>query len=283
MTAWIAVLRPRQWLKNVFVLAPLFFAHRFLDGASWQAALQAAACFMAISSTVYIANDIRDLKEDRLHPIKKLRPMASGRLTVAQGLGIAFFTALAGVLLLLRLPPDCATVILVYVWLNLCYTLYLKRIAVLDVFCVAGCYVLRVLMGCYALAVTVSPWIILTTFLLALFLGFGRRYHEMAFAEYVSVKRNLQHYSRELLDKLVVISGGATLLAYAIYTVEAARLTERVALVYTVGFVAFGLFRYLQSIYVYGQGGEPEATLLKDKVQLANIALWLAVTLWIAF
>lgn len=171
----------------------------------------------------------------------------------------------------------------IYLLLNLAYTFILKHIALLDIFFIAVCYVLRVLMGCYALQVTVSSWIILTTFLLALFLGFGKRYHEMGFEDYVKSKPNLQQYSRPLLDKLVIISGGAALMAYAIYTTEMSRQLGKVEMVYTVAFVAFGLFRYLQMIYVYDQGGEPESVILKDKWQLINVVLWLSVTLAILF
>lgn len=275
------LVRPRQWIKNGFVLAPLFFAHQFTSLHSWVLILIAGLCFLCVSAVVYIGNDIRDVEEDRTHPVKKLRPLAAAELRVEQAMGLAVGFALAAVLLLLLLPYECALTALTYVGLNFLYTLYLKRMAILDIFFIASCYVLRVLMGCYALKVTVSPWIILTTFLLALFLGFSKRYNEMGHADYVSHKQNLQNYNRNLLDKLVTISGGAALITYAIYAAEIARQMGQVEMVYTVAFVAFGLFRYLQSIYVYDQGGEPETILFKDRVQLVNIALWLVVTLWI--
>jgi 4-hydroxybenzoate polyprenyltransferase len=275
------LVRPKQWMKSAFVFAPLFFAHQFTSLHSWILTLIAALCFICISAVVYIGNDIRDIEEDRAHPDKKQRPLAAGLMRVEQAMGLAAGFAAAALFLMLLLPYECAVVAVVYVLLNFAYTLYLKRIAILDIFFVASCYVLRVLMGCYALKVSVSPWIILTTFLLALFLGFGKRYHEMGYENYVSQKLNLQHYNRNLLDKLVTISGGAALITYAIYAAEIARQMGEVDIVYTVAFVAFGLFRYLQSIYVYNQGGEPETILFKDRLQLLNAALWLVVTLWI--
>jgi len=281
LPAPIRLLRPKQWIKNGFIFAPLFFAHAFISLEAWLLTLLAALAFLLISCTVYVANDLKDVEEDRIHPVKKNRPLASGEVSqnTAIWLVIACLGAASGVLSLL--PLYCSLIAATYIWLNLAYTMWLKRIAIIDVFFIASCYVLRVLMGCAALAVTVSPWIILTTFLLALFLGFGKRYHEMSIPEYVRIKPNLQHYSRELLDRLVLICGGAALMTYAIYTTEMAHQIGRTEMVYTVPFVAFGLFRYLQSLYVYQQGGEPEMVIFRDKVQLINIALWLAITLFI--
>jgi decaprenyl-phosphate phosphoribosyltransferase len=283
MNAMLRLLRPKQWIKNCFVFAGLLFAGKFTELAAWEATAVAALAFLLASCSVYTVNDICDVTEDSGHPSKKNRPLASGEVTVFQASLLACLTAAASLFLLTRLPGGCAAVVAIYIVLNVVYTLALKRFAIIDVFFIAFCYVLRVLMGCYAIAVTVSPWIILATFLLALFLGFGKRYHEMGFEEYAKSKPNLQHYNRELLDKLVVISGGAALLTYAIYAAEVAQRIGKVNIIYTVAFVAFGLFRYLQSIYVYRQGGEPETIILRDTWQLANLALWLVTTLAILF
>lgn len=283
MNPWIRLLRPRQWIKNLFVFAPLFFATRFLDAESWLLTLYAALCFLLVSCVVYICNDAHDASEDRQHPAKKLRPLAAGDIAPMQALLLATGFAAAALFLLTLLPLPCGLIIALYFILNLLYTFYLKRLAIVDVFFIAFCYVLRVLMGCYALDVVASPWIVLTTFLLALFLGFGKRYHELGFEEYAQARANLRHYNRALLDRLVAICGCAALITYAIYAAEVADKTGKVGMVYTVGFVAFGLFRYLQSIYVYGQGGEPESILFKDRLQLLNILLWLSVTLSILF
>ncbi len=279
----IRLLRPRQWIKNGFVLAPMFFAGLFTQPLAWKISLEAALCFLCMSCCVYIINDVQDVAEDRTHPVKKHRPLASGRLPVAVALAmLCGFAVLAG-MLLLRLPAPCAAVAMVYVGLNVLYTFYLKQIAIIDIFFIAFCYVLRVLMGGYALDVRISPWIVLATFLLALFLACGKRYHELGFEEYARARANLRHYNRNLLDRMLVISAGSALMTYAIYAAEVATRIGKTEMIYTVGFVAFGLFRYLQSIYVYGKGGEPEAILFKDKLQLANAFAWLAVTLAIMF
>lgn len=283
MSPWLQLLRPKQWIKNGFVFAPLFFAGKFYDAGAWVATIEAALCFLAVSCVVYIANDIHDAQEDHRHPVKKNRPVASGAMTAFQAAILACICGAVAVFIMTTLPLACAGIALGYIALNVFYTLWLKTKALLDIFFIAFCYVLRVLMGCYALSVMVSPWIILTTFLLALFLGFSKRYHEMGFQEYVESKANLQHYSREFLDKLIIITSGAALLAYAIYAVEIEIKTGKSGMIYTAGFVAFGLFRYLQSIYVYKQGGEPETIILRDKWQLINLALWLLVTMWVLF
>ena len=247
---------------------------------SWFHVVVAALCFISISSMAYIFNDICDVKEDQRHPVKKRRPIASGEVSIIHAAMIGCVFAAIALFILSTLPYQCAVIAVIYVIINLSYTFYLKRIAIIDIFMISFCYVLRVLMGCYALVVTVSPWIILTTFLLALFLGFGKRYHEMGFEDYAKYKQNLQQYNRNLLDRLVAITGGAALITYAIYTTEIARQIGRVEIVYTVAFVAFGLFRYLHTISVVNVGGEPENIVLRDKFQLVNFVLWLLVTLW---
>lgn len=279
MKYWIRLLRPRQWIKNAFVIAPIFFARQFDSIAAWKFTLAAAFAFGLAACAVYIMNDIVDRAEDRLHPVKSKRPLAAGKVSIAGALPLALLCAAASAALLAYLPAKCAIVVGAYVLLNIIYTSILKHRALLDVFFIAACFVLRVLMGCFALSVTVSPWILLTTFMLALFLGFGKRYHELGVEGYAAHKKNLQHYNRDLLDKLVVICAAAALVCYALYTVDMANHSGNVTIVYTVAFVAFGLFRYLQSIYVYGQGGEPERVILRDYWQWLNIILWLVLTL----
>lgn len=279
----IRLLRPKQWIKNGFVFAPLCFSGLFFEMGPWQITLLAALAFLSVSCVVYVINDIRDREEDRMHPVKKNRPLAAAQLELSTAWIMATAMAGLGAFFLYFLPLACTVIAAVYIASNIVYTLVLKRIAIADIFFIAFCYVLRVLMGAYALAIAVSPWIILSTFMLALFLGFGKRFHEITIDGYATRKPNLQQYSHALLDRLVVISGGAALMSYAIYAAELAENTGRVAMIYTVGFVAFGLFRYLQSVYVYGQGGEPESIILRDKVQLINGVLWVGTTLWILF
>lgn len=277
----IRLLRPKQWTKNAFVFAPLIFAHKILDPYAWYFILIAAICFLCVSCMVYIVNDISDVEEDRRHPTKSKRPLAASEITILQSVLLACFFAGLAVFMLTALPIPCTEVAAVYLLMNLVYTFYLKRIGIIDIFFIASCYVLRVLMGCYALQVTISPWIILTTFFLALFLGFGKRYHELGYEDYAKYKPNLRQYNRAFLDRLVAICGSATLMTYAIYTADMSEQLNDINMVYTSAFVCFGLFRYLQSIYVYNEGGEPENVIIRDKLQILNGVLWLMTTIFI--
>lgn len=276
----LRLLRPRQWTKNAFVLAPVIFAREYGNPAAWFLALSAAVGFLLLSGMVYILNDLRDREEDRLHPVKKKRPLASGEVTPVQACILGALLALAAMWVVERLPSEVSSMLMIYALGNIAYTLFLKHIAIVDVLALSSFYVLRVLAGCYAIEVVISPWIVLTTFLLAMFLAFGKRYHEMSIEGYAQNKGNLQNYSRDLLDRLVTICAAAALLTYAIYAAEMARSSGDLAMVYTVAFVAFGLFRYLQMLLVFKQGGEPEVLLIKDPLMLLNMAGWLATCLW---
>ena len=158
MPATLRLLRPKQWIKNLFVFAPLFFAGQFKDVAAWQLTLYAALCFLCVSCVVYVCNDIKDIEEDRLHPVKCKRPLAAGEILVFQAILLACILAAAAMFVATLLPPTCAVIAVIYVLLNLLYTFSLKRFALIDVFFIATCYVLRVLMGCYAVCVCWTCW-----------------------------------------------------------------------------------------------------------------------------
>lgn len=278
MKKFLRLCRYKQWIKNLFVLAPLFFSFRFLEIESWPAALIAMLSFILLSSTIYILNDIRDREEDRQHPRKKLRPIASGAISVKT----ATFTAgllISGVLCiaLTMLPLACNIVLLVYGVMQLLYSYKLKEQPVIDVLIIATGFVLRILMGGFAIDVDVSPWIVLTTFLLALFLGFGKRYHELLFHK--ATRKSLQGYNRPLLDRFISISCGATLVCYALYAVETAREIAKTEFVFTVVFVLYGLFRYLNAIYMRKDSGEPEEIIIRDMPFVVNGFLWAVTTL----
>ncbi len=277
----LSMLRPRQWTKNAFVLAPLFFSFTFGNMAHWQSALVAMGCFIMVSGAVYIFNDLRDIEEDRTHPRKRFRPITSGKISVRAACSIMIGCLMAVIASCAVLPLACSMVIGTYVLLQLIYTSLLKHEALYDVAIIASGFVLRVLMGAYAINVPVSPWIITTTYLLALFLGFGKRYHELHVAGYHTSRRSLGGYNAALLTLLIGISCGATLMSYSLYTIETARAFEAVELVYSIVFVVLGLFRYLQVLFVDKAGGEPERILLGDAAFIANGIMWLVVTLGI--
>lgn len=277
----IKLIRPKQAVKSVFVFAPLFFSFKFLEPVAWMETILAALAFLATAGIVYIFNDICDVEEDRAHPRKCHRPLAAGHVTVFQAKIFALILLATTLILLSRLPVACTVIIAIYALLQIAYTCSLKKQAIIDVLIIAMGFVLRVCMGSYAINVPLSPWIILTTYLLALFLGFGKRYHELSVKGYDDKRHSLKKYSKPLLDRLIGVSCAATLLSYALYAIETARSLDKTPFVYTVVFVVFGLFRYLQVLYIDEGGGEPEKVLLEDKIFLGNGIIWFTTTILI--
>lgn len=271
-------MRPTQWLKNGVVFAALVFGHELTEPASVARVAWAAAVFCLLGSAMYLLNDVHDADRDRLHPVKRLRPVASGALSHGTATGAAVALLAAGLIAALALGPAFAAVALAYVGLTLAYTHGLKRLVIVDVMAIAAGFVLRAVAGAVAIDVRISPWLLICTALLALLLGFGKRRHELAtLPDAVAHRQNLQAYTLPLLDQLVTIVAAATLIAYAIYAVDAPLESGRSAMLATTPFVAFAVFRYLYLIHARGEGGSPEALLLHDVPLAAAIALWAAV------
>ena len=282
----ITALRPNQWTKNLIVPAAFFFA--FWDRARPQPlavsdlliVVPAMLLFCMTSSGIYLLNDIRDIKADRTHPLKRFRPIAAGRLS----------TALAGwlsvVLLVLAfagawfLSPRFFLVIVGYVVLQIAYTFWLKRIALVDIIVIASGFVLRAIAGAVVLKdVTISPWLLLCTFLLALFLALcKRRQEKVSVADTAALlqRESLAGYRERLLDVLIGITGAVTIASYAIYTLWPGTVDKfgTHALGFTIPFVIFGIFRYLDLVYRHAEGERPERILLKDIPLLVNIILY---------
>jgi decaprenyl-phosphate phosphoribosyltransferase len=277
---FLSLYRPKQWVKNGFILAPLFFSLRFNEPTAVLAALMAVASFVLAAGAVYIFNDLRDIEEDRKHPVKRYRAVPAGKVSVRGAVITAVLSLSGAVYLSTLLPAECLIVLSTYLVVNFLYSMALKQVAILDVNIVAMGFVLRVLMGSYAIRVDFSPWIILTTFLLALFLGFGKRLHELSTSG-KKVRHALAGYNRALLDKLINVTCATALLSYAIYAVETAARQQKIEFVYTVFFVVLGLFRYLQFLYFDEEGGAPESIIYRDKFFTANILLWLITCIWI--
>jgi 4-hydroxybenzoate polyprenyltransferase len=276
----IVLLRPKQWVKNAFVFAPLFFSFHYTSFFNWQQTILAALAFAFVSSAIYVMNDIVDVESDKKHPRKKKRPVASGAVSVEMASLMAVISLLFSGGIGFHLPQACQYILGIYFVMNIAYSFFLKKIAILDVMIIASGFVLRVLMGAYAIGVIVSPWIVLSTFLLALFLGFGKRRTELVSRGSTS-RASLGEYNSELLDQLITMSCTSALLSYAIYTVGVAQAERKTELVYTVAFVAFGLFRYLQHLYFSKKGESPEKILFSDPIFIINLLAWLAVTLFI--
>ena len=227
-------LRPKQWTKNAVVLAALVFAlgdktQAAPGSEAVIAALGAAFAFCLISSSIYLMNDIRDLPQDRLHPTKRLRPLAAGAISIRAAATLAIVLLAAGLALAWSIQPDFLLVAAGYVVLQVLYTFGLKRIALLDLFIIATGFVLRALAGAVAVQVSISPWLLLCTLLLALFLALCKRRHEKVVLqdEAGQTRENLRQYDERLLDQLIAIIAGATLVCYALYTLAPARCRSR--------------------------------------------------------
>jgi 4-hydroxybenzoate polyprenyltransferase len=274
-------LRPQQWIKNLFVFAPLIFSQNVLNRALVLRSALAFLAFCLISSAVYLLNDLRDIEEDRQHPLKAQRPLASGRLRKSAAVAALATIAPAGFLVALLVNRSFVFIALAYFALQIAYTLWLKHVVILDIFVVASGFLLRVVAGGFAIRVYLSSWLLICTTLLALFLAMGKRRHEIVLMEgHASSHRPiLKEYNIYLLDQMISVVTASTLLAYCLYTIS----EETVAkfgtrnLIYTVPFVLYGIFRYLYLIHQKAEGGTPESLIIRDKPLLVAIALWIGV------
>ena len=273
--AGVRALRPLQWTKNGIVLAALVFDRKLFEPDALARSVLAALVFCCLSSGVYLVNDVRDAAGDRLHPLKRRRPIAAGEVSprTAINLAIALFAvALIGSWLV---RPEFVTVAVGYAALMVAYSLGLKRLVILDIFAIAAGFVLRAVGGAVAIAVAISPWLLVCTMLLALVLGFGKRRHELAsLTDAAGHRANLDAYSLPLLDQLIGISASATVMAYAFYTFDAATVPANHAMMLTIPFVTYAIFRYLYLIHRRDLGGSPEALLFGDRPLLLTIVAW---------
>jgi 4-hydroxybenzoate polyprenyltransferase len=272
--AALVAMRPRQWSKNLLVFAGLVFAAKLGDASRWVEAVAAFVAYCAISSSAYLVNDVRDREDDRLHPVKRARPIARGELSVRAALVLAAVLAALALGLTGALGLASVAFLLAFAGLQAGYTLVLKHVVLLDVLTIAALFVIRAAAGAEAVDVRISPWLLLCTALLALFLALAKRRGELVL---VGAKRSpgrpvLEGYSLELVDQLVAIVASSTVIAYSVYTLTA---RDSKALLATVPFVIFGVFRYLLLVHRDDVGEEPEQVLLTDVPILLAVAGWI--------
>jgi 4-hydroxybenzoate polyprenyltransferase len=267
--------RPLQWTKNLLVFAGIVFAAEVADLHRWGEAFLIFVAFCAGSSAAYLVNDVRDAEQDRAHPVKRSRPVASGELAPRVALGAA--AALAVLALVLTVPTGAGALAIVacFLVLQAAYTLGLKDVVLIDGLVIAGLFVLRAAAGAVGIDVRLSPWLVLCTGLLALFLALGKRRGELVLvgADLTPGRPVLTGYSLELVDQLLAVVTAATISAYSIYTFTA---TDSEAMMLTIPFVIFGLFRYLYLMHKHDLGEEPDRLALSDVPILVTVALWVA-------
>jgi 4-hydroxybenzoate polyprenyltransferase len=268
-------MRPAQWLKNGIVFAGLVFGGKLLEPSAGASATLAALSFCLLSSGFYLINDVRDRDADRLHPVKRLRPVAAGELAPRTAAVLGALLILFAIAASALLSWSLMYVFLAYAGLMAAYNLGLKEIAIIDVFAIAGGFVLRAVGGAIVVDVSISPWLLVCTMLLALLIGFGKRRHELVVLNDArGHRRNLSVYNQAMLDQSVAVSAAGTLIAYAVYTFESESAHNHHRMMLTIPFVAYGVFRYLYLLYLGGQGGAPETMLLTDRPLVAAVAAW---------
>ena len=270
-------MRPRQWLKNVFIFAPLVFDEKLLRPEPLGRTVAGFVILCLLSGAVYVFNDLQDLERDRQHPRKRHRPLPAGELDPRIARGAALLIPIALAYPSFLLDPQFALIAYVYWGMNLAYSLWLKHRVILDVLTLASGYVLRVAAGVPLVRVErFSPWLYLCTLLLALFIGFAKRRQEIILlGENARNHRAiLEEYTVRFLDEMMGVVMAATILAYSLYTFSAPNLPSNHAMMLTIPFVLYGIFRYLYLIHVKGETAPPDELVWKDRPLLLTVILW---------
>lgn len=284
--ALLASLRPRQWVKNLFVFAGVIFSQQLLTPRVWPA-LAAFAIFCGLSGAIYLFNDVADVDTDRLHPSKRRRPIASGALPIGAAIGVGVLLLAGCLAAAFRLSPAFGLVALFYGVLLTAYSLWLKHLVILDVLTVAAGFVLRAVAGAVAVDVEISGWLLICTILIALFLALGKRRHEYRSltGDAAAHRPILAEYSEGFLDQMISVVTASTVTTYALYTMSpetVAKFHTRL-LPLTLPFVLYGIFRYLYLLYRRDLGGNPSDLLVTDRGLLLDALLWMVATLAIIY
>ena len=286
VTGLVASLRPRQWVKNLFLFAGLVFGQKLFTPAVWTAGA-AFLIFCGLSGAVYLLNDVADRGRDRLHPDKRHRPVAAGHLSVSTAVTAAIVLIVAGLVASVWLSRGFALAALSYVALLTAYSAWLKHLVIVDVLVVAIGFVLRAVAGALAVQVAISGWLLICTFLIALFLALGKRRHEVLTLEGAAPQHRaiLAEYSAALLDQMIAVVTASTVTAYALYTMspETVAKFHTALLPATLPFVLYGIFRYLYLLYQRHLGGNPADAVLRDRALLLNTLLWTGSVLLIIY
>lgn len=280
-------LRPKQWVKNLFIFLPLVFGEKLFIFPINLKAIFAFLIFSIASGVGYIINDIMDFENDRLHPTKRLRPIASGKLSIKNAYIVAFMLGALSIAASFILDVFFGWMVVAYFVFNILYTKILKEAVIVDVFCIGGFFLLRIIAGSVIAKVEMSHWVIFMTVLLALFLGFNKRRQELRFLkkEAISHRHVLSKYSLEFIDQMVPVITSSIVVAYTLYTVDARTISEfgTKHLIYSVPFVYYGIFRYLYLVHKRNEGEDPTRVLFSDNKLQLNLALWIIVCILVIY
>ncbi len=278
-------MRPNQWIKNIFVFTGFFFTHSWTNGSLFIMTCFTALSFCLISSAVYILNDLFDIEKDRNHERKKNRPLAAGTVSITAACVLSCTLAIVGGIIGIYISWKLFAILCFYILLNVAYTLRLKKVVIMDVFCISLGFMLRILAGTIGLSISPSKWLLLCSLMLTLYLGFTKRRSELiALADNTDNHREvLKKYGKVLLDEMIVICATGVILTYSLYTMseETIKYHHTDALIYTVPFVIYGIFRYMYLLHNWNIGGEPSRELLNDNHVLGAVIGWSVVTIYL--
>jgi 4-hydroxybenzoate polyprenyltransferase len=271
-------MRPRHWVKNLFLFAPPFFGGKLMDPIVALTALPAFAAFCLGASSAYVLNDVIDLDRDRLHPSKKDRPLANGAVSGREALWLAFFLAAASIALAYAVEPGYVVYVLAYLAIQAAYSLHFKDVAVVDLFFIASGFVIRVVAGGAAFRITVSKWLLLTMFMISLTLAAGKRLGEAQLLDDRAQehRKSLGQYTSGFLNDILLVAASSSMMSYAMYTVE-----QFPRLIYTVPIVTFGLLKYL--MLARSGKGDPTDGLMQDRWLAVSVAAWLLLVGFIRY
>lgn len=281
------LMRPHQYIKNIFIILPLFFALKITDIHLVSIAILIFIGFSLIASSIYILNDYIDREEDKLHPKKRLRPLASGKVSKKEAIIAMFLLSMSGFTLILSISLNVFFIVLFYVLLNIAYSLYFKHIAIIDIVIIAIGFVLRLFIGAVATGITLSQWIVVMTFLLALFMALAKRRDDVLIYNSTGKKMRkvIDGYNIQFLDTAMAIMAAIVIVAYVIYTTldEVIQKFHSNHLYLTALFVIIGILRYLQISFVHLDSGSPTKIVLRDRFMQVTLIGWLISFLWILY
>ena len=287
MKHFITLIRPHQYIKNIFILLPLFFVGEMLNTNQLLNGLIAFFAFSLCASAIYIFNDYHDIKDDRKHPKKKYRPLASGLISKNVALFLMIILLITGLILMAIVSANSLIFLIIYVVINILYSLKLKRVALLDVTIIAIGFVLRLYTGSFAYDVPLKVWIVIMTFLLALFLALAKRRDDVLIYNKSGnkMRKSMDGYNLKLIDAAMFIMSAVVIVAYLQYTTsqEIIQKFQNENLYLTTLFVIFGVMRYLQMTFVEKNSGSPTEIIVKDKVMQINLLLWILSFIWIIY
>ncbi|MGC1405054.1 MAG: decaprenyl-phosphate phosphoribosyltransferase [Thermodesulfobacteriota bacterium] len=280
-------MRPKQWIKNGALFAPLIFSQNLFDWPLFLKTLEAFGLFCLLAGSVYIINDLKDLKEDRLHPVKQGRPLASGKVSPTLAALIAVIALAVSLIGGWEISVPFFKTLVAYLLLQTAYTFFLKQQVILDIFSIAAGFVLRVVAGGLAIGVQLSPWLFICTTLLSLFLAMAKRRHELVLLREDATEHRqiLKEYSPYLLDQMMGVVTATTVMSYALYTISEETIAKfhTANLIFTLPFVLYGIFRYLYLVHQKVEGGRPEEILLTDRPLLLTVLGWTVTVLIVLY